>query len=531
MVRSSSSDYLGDERLWPPGFRFHPTDEELILYYLKRKICRRRLRLDIIGETDIYKWDPEDLPGQSKLKTGDRLWFFFSPRDRKYPNGGRSNRATIYGYWKATGKDRSIICNFRIVGIKKTLVFYRGRAPNGKRTDWVMHEYTIDEEELKRCQNVQDYYALYKVYKKSGPGPKNGEQYGAPFREEDWADDGGTCVNDRAQSAGGCVVDLRVDCQILSPSNGVEEILNRNVDDPALGQLHTNGYADAPTLGQLHINGYAYVNPQDAGEEETLSTMLDPSSEEAMASESILAFQPSCQHYDLPAGLDVTKPSAASQLQLCGTPDVTSASNISEPALVLAEDDFLEIDDFLCPLPTLANVEKPVENPLFEEIDGLSEIDLYHDTFNFLHDMGVECASGGSSSNLPTIVAEVVAEGAAPNKADGEEEADDGWWTSALWSFVESIPTTPASASENAFMNRAFERVSSFSRMRINPGNNTDIVAATGNGTTTATRMKAGCGMRRGGFFYFSVLGVASAIFWVLMKGTVISVLQRYIAF
>lgn len=35
---------------------------------------------------------------------------------------------------------------------------------------------------------MQDYYALYKVFKKSGPGPKNGEQYGAPFREE-WADD------------------------------------------------------------------------------------------------------------------------------------------------------------------------------------------------------------------------------------------------------------------------------------------------------------------------------------------------------
>ncbi|KAG4951531.1 hypothetical protein JHK85_045398 [Glycine max] len=34
-----------------------------------------------------------------------------------------------------------------------------------------------------------DYYALYKVYKKSGPGPKNGEQYGAPFNEEQWADD------------------------------------------------------------------------------------------------------------------------------------------------------------------------------------------------------------------------------------------------------------------------------------------------------------------------------------------------------
>lgn len=34
----------------------------------------------------------------------------------------------------------------------------------------------------------QNYYAIYKVFKKSGPGPKNGEQYGAPFIEEDWAD-------------------------------------------------------------------------------------------------------------------------------------------------------------------------------------------------------------------------------------------------------------------------------------------------------------------------------------------------------
>lgn len=93
--------------------------------------------------------------GQSMLKTGDRQWFFFSPRDRKYPNAARSNRGTRHGYWKATGKDRNVTCNSRTVGLKKTLVFYKGRAPNGERTDWVMHEYTMDEKELQRWQGFK----------------------------------------------------------------------------------------------------------------------------------------------------------------------------------------------------------------------------------------------------------------------------------------------------------------------------------------------------------------------------------------
>ncbi|KAE8675230.1 NAC domain-containing protein 72 [Hibiscus syriacus] len=99
----------------PPGFRFYPTDEELLVQYLCRKVAGHHFSLQIIGKAILVKKN-----------------VFFSPRDRKYPNGSRPNRVAGSGFWKATGTDKIIMTDGRKVGIKKALVFYVGKAPKGQ---------------------------------------------------------------------------------------------------------------------------------------------------------------------------------------------------------------------------------------------------------------------------------------------------------------------------------------------------------------------------------------------------------------
>lgn len=185
----------------PPGFRFHPTDEELVAYYLKRKVHCRKIELDVIPEVDLYKFEPWDLPEKCFLPGRDLEWYFFSPRDRKYPNGLRTNRATEAGYWKATGKDRKIIFHSRAIGMKKTLVFYTGRAPHGSRTGWVMHEYRLDENECEASASLQDSYALCRVFKKTGSGLRIGEQYGSKVEDDFSSGMGYLCNNNMLLTA------------------------------------------------------------------------------------------------------------------------------------------------------------------------------------------------------------------------------------------------------------------------------------------------------------------------------------------
>ncbi|XP_010474233.1 PREDICTED: protein FEZ-like [Camelina sativa] len=154
-----------------PGFRFHPTDEELVSFYLKRKVEDRPLSIKLITQLDIYKYDPWDLP--KFAMTGEKEWYFYCPRDRKYRNSTRPNRVTGAGFWKATGTDRPIYSSDgnKCIGLRKSLVYYSGKAAKGIKTDWMMHEFRLpstSSHTLSDTHHVSsnDSWAICRILKK-----------------------------------------------------------------------------------------------------------------------------------------------------------------------------------------------------------------------------------------------------------------------------------------------------------------------------------------------------------------------------
>ncbi|XVE70317.1 hypothetical protein DITRI_Ditri10aG0062700 [Diplodiscus trichospermus] len=151
----------------PPGFRFHPTDEELLHYYLKKKVSFQKFDMEVIREVDLNKMEPWELQERCRIgSTPQNEWYFFSHKDRKYPTGSRTNRATNAGFWKATGRDKCIRNTYKKIGMRKTLVFYRGRAPHGQKTDWIMHEYRLEDSDDPQGNPGEDGWVICRVFKK-----------------------------------------------------------------------------------------------------------------------------------------------------------------------------------------------------------------------------------------------------------------------------------------------------------------------------------------------------------------------------
>ncbi|XP_058103351.1 NAC transcription factor 29-like [Magnolia sinica] len=129
---------------FPPGYRFAPTDAELLVHYLKNKNLGHPLPIDIIPECNIYKYNPDQLLCDFYNGMGNEM-YFFTQRERKCEGGSHPDIKAANGYWKATGGNTKVTDGDKTVGYKMSLKFHKGKAPKGEKTDWLMEEYRIDE--------------------------------------------------------------------------------------------------------------------------------------------------------------------------------------------------------------------------------------------------------------------------------------------------------------------------------------------------------------------------------------------------
>ncbi|KAF3541910.1 hypothetical protein F2Q69_00019168 [Brassica cretica] len=163
------------------GFRFYPTEDELIAFYLRNQLEGRSddSMHRVIPVLDVFEVEPSHLPKKIFLAdvAGERCrgdaeqWFFFVPRQEREARGGRPNRTTDSGYWKATGSPGPVISkDNRMIGVKKTMVFYTGKAPTGRKTKWKMNEYKAVDETVNfsTIPKLRHEFSLCRVYITSG---------------------------------------------------------------------------------------------------------------------------------------------------------------------------------------------------------------------------------------------------------------------------------------------------------------------------------------------------------------------------
>ncbi|KAF5456978.1 hypothetical protein F2P56_021120 [Juglans regia] len=172
----------------PIGYRFHPTDEELVFHYLKRKVFAIPLPVSVIPEFDVFQTDPWGLPGDLKEKR-----YFFSTRSKRISTALDNNyckraAGTTSGYWKPVGKSKQILAsesNVRAIGIRRTLIFCERKRSYGAQTRWVMHEYRLVNTETSPCSTqvsmmVMEDWVVYLVFQRKKRPEKQGVMISQP---------------------------------------------------------------------------------------------------------------------------------------------------------------------------------------------------------------------------------------------------------------------------------------------------------------------------------------------------------------
>ncbi|RZC61006.1 hypothetical protein C5167_022783, partial [Papaver somniferum] len=183
-----------DGSLRPIGFRFKPTDAQLISDFLSKKIRGQQLESNDIQEVNLRDFTYADLTEKYKeYAVYGSEWHFFTTRERKYPKGGRPRRdaGNHEGHWKAYGKVKPIQDEHkRVIGTKRTLAYHifnkDSSTKESTNADIKMVEYVVVDAEIAavpdtnmECSTdtVKPFtdFCLCKIYKKPSKLPGNSD--------------------------------------------------------------------------------------------------------------------------------------------------------------------------------------------------------------------------------------------------------------------------------------------------------------------------------------------------------------------
>ncbi|XP_065865263.1 NAC domain-containing protein 55-like [Euphorbia lathyris] len=124
------------------GFRFNPTDQELIEILLHKASSQEMSSLSFITHINIYEHEPHLLHWNESAAVGkDERYYYYKKENESREVAGR-------GWWKATSHVKKVYVNGNVVGLKRPLTFHRYRdngtsRSNAIKTNWIMHEYTL----------------------------------------------------------------------------------------------------------------------------------------------------------------------------------------------------------------------------------------------------------------------------------------------------------------------------------------------------------------------------------------------------
>ncbi|KAL9419632.1 hypothetical protein AB3S75_037408 [Citrus x aurantiifolia] len=130
------------------GFRFYPTDEQIILLLTMKRRDPAGFSVRTIKEIDLYNFEPWELPCHSEIQSEEEVWYFFCEPCYKNAESKRVHRRTKEGYWKKTGRGSDIKRKYKneVIGTKKILSFSRDDAAAQKgTTEWVIHEIAVEK--------------------------------------------------------------------------------------------------------------------------------------------------------------------------------------------------------------------------------------------------------------------------------------------------------------------------------------------------------------------------------------------------